>query len=305
MQISRLFQIIYILLQKKSTTAGELAEHFEVSVRTIYRDIDALCQAGIPIYSSQGKGGGIALVDKFILNKALLSEREQDEILLALQSLSAVRYPELNDVLSKLSSLFNKSSVNWIEVDFSTWGNEERQKEAFGLLKNAILEQRVVIFSYFSASGEKGERRVEPLKLLFKDKAWYLQGYCLQRKAYRTFKITRMTNIHITDTSCSEQNIQDLLSESAEDGSFQEQIHLKLKISSEGAYRVYDDFTEKEITKNKDGSFIVATSISNGEWIYPYLFSFGTLLEVLEPRSVRKEFANRLISMLKKYEPKP
>lgn len=108
MQISRLFQIIYILLEKKSVTAGELAEHFEVSVRTIYRDIDALSQAGIPIYASQGKGGGISLLDNFVLDKSLITEKEQDEILLALQSLSAVQYPELDNVLSKLNSLFKK-----------------------------------------------------------------------------------------------------------------------------------------------------------------------------------------------------
>ncbi len=130
MQISRLFQIIYILLKKKSITARELSDHFEVSVRTIYRDIDALCQAGIPIYSSQGKGGGISLVDKFIFDKSLFSEVEQDKILLALQSLSAVGYDDINDVLSKLSNLFQKSDINWIEVDFSNWGSEKKQKRS-------------------------------------------------------------------------------------------------------------------------------------------------------------------------------
>ncbi len=195
MQISRLFQIIYILLEKKSTTAGYLAEHFEVSVRTIYRDIDALCQAGIPIYASQGKGGGITLVDQFVLNKSLLSEKEQDEILLSLQSLSAVGYPEPYGVLPKLSSLFKKSNVNWVEVDFSSWGSDHRQKEVFSFLKNAILEQYTITFSYFSVAGEKSDRRVEPVKLLFKDKSWYLQGYCLQRMGYRTFKITRMSHL--------------------------------------------------------------------------------------------------------------
>jgi len=102
-------------------TAGELAEHFEVSVRTIYRDIDALCQGGIPIYTSQGKGGGISLIDDFVLDKSLLSEKEQDKILMALQSLSAVQYPELDNVLLKLSGLFRKNNINWVEVDFSNW----------------------------------------------------------------------------------------------------------------------------------------------------------------------------------------
>ncbi|WP_017211004.1 helix-turn-helix transcriptional regulator [Clostridium beijerinckii] len=303
MQISRLFQIIYILLKKKSITARELSEHFEVSVRTIYRDIDALCQAGIPIYSSQGKGGGISLVDKFIFDKSLFSEVEQDKILLALQSLSAVGYDDINDVLSKLSNLFQKSDINWIEVDFSNWGSERKQKEIFNLIKESILKQKVINFSYFSADGMKSNRYIEPFKLLFKDKAWYLQGYCLERTAFRTFKITRMNDINITDESCIHQYLQDLMDDSPSE-KFSELIHLKLKISSEGAYRVYDDFDEENITIDKDGSYSIDISMPEGEWIYNYLLSFGTMLEIIEPIDVRNEIINRLGNMINKYTSK-
>lgn len=303
MQISRLFQIIYILLEKKSITAGELAEHLEVSVRTIYRDIDALSQAGIPIYASQGKGGGISLLDNFVLDKSLLSEKEQDKILLALQSLSAVQYPELDDVLSKLNSLFKKSNINWIEVDFSNWGNDKKQKEVFSLLKDAILEHLVIIFFYFNISGEKSHRKVEPLKLLFRDKAWYLQGYCLQKMALRTFKISRMSDIHITEESCMHQSLQELMTKSP-DKACNRQVKLTLKISPEGAYRIYDDFEEENIIRNKDDSYTVIVSMPDGEWIYNYLFSFGTMLEVIEPESVRKEISIRLDNMVNKYHSK-
>ncbi|MDF2591156.1 MAG: transcriptional regulator [Clostridia bacterium] len=303
MQISRLFQIIYILLQKKSVTAGELAEHFEVSVRTIYRDIDALGQAGIPIYSSQGKGGGISLLDNFVLDKSLLSEKEQDKILLALQSLSVIQYPELDEVLSKLNSLFKKNNLNWIEVDFSNWGSDKKQKEVFSLLKDAILEHLVITFSYFNVSGEKSQRKVEPFKLLFRDKAWYLQAYCLQKMAFRTFKLSRMSDIHITEESCSHQNPQELMSTSPDEAG-DKLIDLTLKISPEGAYRVYDDFGEENIVKNKDGSYTVFVSIPGGEWIYNYLFSFGTMLEVIEPQSVRREISIRLEDMIDKYHSK-
>ncbi|MDW8802053.1 YafY family protein [Clostridium sp. A1-XYC3] len=300
MQISRLFQIIYILLEKKSVTAGELAKHFEVSVRTIYRDIDALSQAGIPIYASQGKGGGISLLDNFVLDKSLLSEKEQDKILLALQSLSAVQYPELDDVLSKLNSLFKKSNINWIEVDFSNWGKDKKQNEVFSLLKDTILEHMVITFSYFNINGEKSYRKVEPFKLLFRDKAWYLQGYCLQKMALRTFKISRMSDIHITEESCTHQSSQELMTKSLKEAC-SEQVKLTLKISPEGAYRVYDDFEEENIIKNNDGSYTVIVSLPGGEWIYSYLFSFGTMLEVIEPESVRKEISTRLDNMVNKY----
>ncbi len=301
MQISRLFQIIYILLEKGTVTAAELAERFEVSVRTIYRDIDALCQAGIPVYASQGKGGGISLSDRFILNKSFLSEKEQDEILLALQSFSAVRYPELDKVLSKLSGLFQKSDVSWIDVDLSSWGNGEREKEFFSLLKNAILEQRIIRFTYFSAAGEKSDRTVEPVRLLYKDKAWYLQGYCLQRMACRTFKIARMADVTVTGQSCNHQKDWNTAMQPREKESAQQTVNLKLKVLPEGAYRVYEDFSEKEITKLNDGSFLVTVSMPGGEWLYPYLFSFGTALEVLEPQGIRNETARRLKNMAEQY----
>lgn len=303
MQISRLFQIIYILLDKKSITAGELAEHFEISPRTIYRDIDALSQAGIPIYASQGKGGGISLLDNFVLDKSLLSEKEQDKILMALQSLSAVQYPELDDVLLKLNSFFKKTNINWIEVDFSNWGNDKKQKEVFNLLKDAILEHLIITFSYFNVNGEKSHRKVEPLKLLFKDKAWYIQGYCLQKMALRTFKISRISDIRITGEPCIHRKSQELMTKSPREA-YNTQVKLTLKISSEGAYRVYDDFEEENIIRNKDGSFTVTVSMPSGEWIYNYLFSFGTTLEVIAPQSIRKEISIRLANMINKYHSK-
>lgn len=301
MQISRLFQIIYIILEKGTVTAPELAKRFEVSVRTIYRDIEVLSQSGIPIYTIQGKGGGISLTETFILNKSLLSEKEQDEILIALQSLSAVRYPEFDDVLPKLSSLFSKSKVNWIEVEFSPWGSDQKQKEVFSLLKNAILEQKVLAFSYFNGTGEKSDRFVEPFKLLFKDKSWYLKGYCLKRMSCRTFKLTRMMNVRTTEDPCIHQASQEQCSAESALDSVPAAIPLKLEISAEGAYRVYDDFSEEDIIKNEDGSYTVNASMPGGEWIYSYLFSFGPLLEVIEPEDIRLEMKNRIWRLVKFY----
>ena len=119
MQINRLFEIVYLLMDKKSITANELAAHFEVSKRTILRDIDTLTMSGIPIYTMQGKGGGISIHDKFVLNKMVISESEQQQILFALQGMSATQLIETESVLSRLKSLFEKSDSDWIEVDFS------------------------------------------------------------------------------------------------------------------------------------------------------------------------------------------
>ncbi|MDR1440129.1 MAG: HTH domain-containing protein, partial [Clostridiales bacterium] len=139
MQISRLFEIVYLLLNKKSVTANELAEHFEVSGRTILRDIDTLSAAGIPVYTSQGKGGGISILDNFVLNKATISDEEQNQILLALQSLSAVGQAEADRILTKLRAIFDKAATDWIAVDFSRWGNSRADRERFETLKRAVV----------------------------------------------------------------------------------------------------------------------------------------------------------------------
>jgi predicted DNA-binding transcriptional regulator YafY len=286
MQISRLFGIVYYLLEKKETTGKELADRFEVSVRTIYRDIRTLSSTGIPIYTSQGKGGGIVILDNFVLNKSVLSEKEQDEILLALQNLSAARYPDIDFILSRLSNFFKKSDVNWIEVDFSQWGSDERKKENFNALKMAIIRKQIITFEYFNTSGTKSMRRVEPMKLIFKDKAWYLKAYCYDKKAYRTFKISRMANIEISDDVFGQRTPSGSPAES-EDYQFREFIDIRLKISQAGAYKVYDDFNEKEITKHEDGSFTVLTSMLEGDWLSNYLLSYGPVIEAIEPQSLR------------------
>ncbi|HEX9025083.1 MAG TPA: YafY family protein [Clostridium sp.] len=301
MQINRLFEIVYILLNKKTITAKELAEHFEVSIRTIYRDIDKLTSANIPIYTSQGKGGGITLLDDYILNKSVLSENEQNEILFALQSLTSTQYPEADNIRSKLSSLFNKNKINWIEVDFSSWGNGKNRKEQFNILKSAIISHRVITFEYFNSLGEKIIRRVEPIKLLFKSKSWYLQGFCLSKKADRTFKITRMSDIQITEDSFIKKPPTEL-SKDTQEQEFVKSVNIRLKIAPAGAYRVLDDFNENEVIKNEDGYFIVSTSLPEGEWLLNYILSFGPVAEVLEPKSMRKIIQKNLEYMIEQYK---
>ncbi|MCH3965440.1 MAG: YafY family transcriptional regulator [Clostridium sp.] len=303
MQINRLFEIVYILLGKKITTAKELAERFEVSVRTIYRDIDTLSSAGIPIYASQGKGGGISLLDDYVLNKSVLSEIEQDEILFALQSLTITQNPETDRVLSKLSSLFNKSKTNWIEVDRSPWGSDKNKTCEFTILKNAILNHQIIEFNYFNASGEKSHRKVEPVKLLFKVHAWYLQGFCLSKNEYRTFKISRMSDVQITQEIFADRLLEELPEDQKEQRT-QKWIDVQLQISPHGAYRVFDEFNEKEITKNQDGSFTIVTALPESKWLFNYILSFGADVEVLAPQNIREMIQNKLDEVIWKYKNK-
>lgn len=188
MEQGRLFKIVYHLLDKGRATAPELAEKFEVSVRTIYRDLDAISAAGIPIYTVQGKGGGIFILPEFVLEKSLLTPQEKEQILMALQGLAAAEDSRTDELLTKLGGLFRVQGANWIEVDFSDWHKNTAGAELFDELKRAVFSCRRVSFSYFAGEGGGTVRTVEPVKLIFKSKDWYLYGFCLLRNDYRFFQ---------------------------------------------------------------------------------------------------------------------
>ena len=190
MQESRLFKILYHLLDKGQATAPELAEKFEVSPRTIYRDIDALSSAGIPVYAEAGRNGGIHLMNDFVLDKAVLSEEEKQEILTALQSINSTKTSS-RQTLQKLSAVFNINSENWLEVDFSRWGNSGTDNEKFELLKSAVIGQKCVKITYANSYGTIRERIIQPLKMSYKSMSWYLKAYCMEKQDYRIFKIGR------------------------------------------------------------------------------------------------------------------
>jgi predicted DNA-binding transcriptional regulator YafY len=293
MQRSRLLEIVYLLLDKKSITANELATHFEVSKRTILRDIEILTTARIPIYTSQGKGGGISILDNFVLNKSTVSAEEQNQILLALQSLSSTQQINATDLLSKLSALFETTDTNWIEVDFSRWGNTEPDKEKFEMLKTAILKKQAISFSYPSSYGETTSRTVYPLKLVFKSRAWYLQAYCLLKNDYRIFKINRILSAEVlTDSFASRHFIPRLIE--PPDSIPPALIHLQLKFAPSVAYRVYDEFDMKYIAKNDDGSFTVNVDLPNDYWLYGFLLSFGTAVQVITPEDVKDSLLEQI-----------
>lgn len=285
MQIDRLFQIVYLLLNRKNMTAKELAAHFEVSVRTILRDIDTLSSAGIPVYATQGKGGGISILDGYVLNKAALSEAEQNQILIALQSLAATGNTDAKGALKKLGTLFQKTDTDWLEVDFSRWGQGVQDNRRFELLKTAILQRHTIRFDYVSAYGEESRRKSCPLKLVFKSKAWYLQAYCLKRQDYRTFKINRMLHLELTDEHFPAGRYCPPPVESM-DASALFLVDLELEFSAQVAYRVYDEFDEDCVVRNDDGTYHVFIRLPEDGWLYSFLLSLGGDVKVLNPAHI-------------------
>lgn len=298
MQESRLFKIVYYLLEKGKSTAPELSQKYEVSIRTIYRDIDVLSSAGIPIYATQGKGGGIRLLENFMLDKSLLSSQEKEQILMALQGMIATENGHSDGLLTKLGGLFQSNTTNWIEVDFSNWVKKNPNQDIFNLIKNAIFSHNIIAFRYFGSNGESATRTIEPLKLIFKSKDWYLYGFCLLRKSYRFFKLTRMRDFEIQTETFSRKvpatnSISKLIN-------IENTLTVKLKFDKKLAFRVYDEFADA-VTEDEEGYLYVQTNLPDNEGLYSYIFSFSDCVEVLEPEYIREGVKKKLSVMQEKY----
>lgn len=297
MRESRLFRIVYYLLQNGKATAPELAQKFEVSIRTIYRDIDSISSAGIPIYATQGKGGGISILNDYTLDKSLFSEQEQEQMLTALQGMVAATEENSNELLTKLSGLFQINSTNWIEVDFSDWAHRTPQQDTFNIIKEAIFQKRVISFCYFSGKGNKEKRNVRPIRLVFKSKSWYLYSFCLLRNDYRFFKLTRIKELEML----SETFTQDFTPTKIEKQiQVENTVAVKLKFDRQAAFRVYDEFTDS-ITEDSQGNLYVQIDLPDNEVLYSYVMSFSDSVEVIEPQSIREQMKKRLQKMQEKY----
>ena len=297
MQESRLFRIVYYLLENGKATAPELAQKFEVSIRTIYRDIDAKSSAGIPIYAVQGKGGGISILSDYTLEKSFLSEQEREQILMALQGIMATTGKTSDELLTKLSGLFQMKYTKWIEVDFSDWVQGKPQQNTFDLIKNAIFQKKVISFCYFNSKGNNSKRNARPICLVFKSKDWYLYAFCLLRNDYRFFKLTRIRQVEM---------LSDTFTQDFTPIKIEKQIHIektitvKLKFDRRIAFRVYDEFTDN-ITEDTQGNLYVQVNLPDNENLYSYLLSFAEYVEVLEPQCIRKQIKKRLQKMQEKY----
>ncbi len=294
MQVSRLFEIVILLMDRKTATAAELAGHFGVSPRTIYRDIEALCQAGIPVYTAKGKNGGIRLTESYVLRKALLSREEQSEMQAALQSLNAVGAVTAEGLLAKWRALFGKADGDWVSVDFSDWSQSKQNELA--LIKDAILKKRVLRFTYYGSTGERTEREAEPLMLWFKSRAWYVKAFCRLRGQVRLFKLTRMKEVRLSGDTFS-GTLPAEAPPVPESNPSRPSVSLALWIDGSQAYRVYDEFDESQIVRQPDGGFLVTAAYPEDEWVYGFLLSFGPYLRVLSPDHIQRILKEKLQKM--------
>lgn len=296
MKDNRLFRMLYYILKKGKVTAGELAKRFEVSIRTIYRDIDSLSSAGIPVYAIQGKGGGIEIADEFVLSKSLLTEDEREQIMTALCGLENVNKSYENELLTKLSALFKIKNTNWIEVDFNSWQNNKMYEKIFNEIKSAILSKNILEFSYFGSNDET-YRKVKPVRLLFKGQDWYLYAFCLLRNDFRYFKLSRIKKLK-TLSVIFEDDFEDIILK--KEMRYENTVHIKVKFDRKVAFRVYDELGEN-ITEDEDGNLYAEMEIPNDYNLYGYIFSFAENVEVLEPKEIRIQIKKIINEMSKKY----
>ncbi len=301
MQTGRLFEIIYLLMDRRKMTARELAEALEVSSRTIRRDIEALSAAGVPVYMSRGHGGGVHLLENYVLNKSLISEKEQTEILAALAAMQSTGASDNDEMRERFARIFQREAIDWIDIDLSFWGAPPEYKQAFEIIKQAIVERKLLRFEYYDSAENTTTRTVEPVKLLFKGSSWYLQAYCLKRDDWRIFKLFRMrwTHMRVLDETFTARALPHT---SEQASSTQSATPLLLRFSAESEKRVREEFAPESIEPREDGGFDVTLSIPVNQRSCQYLLSFGRTLQVLEPAWVREWVRDESLAMAAQYK---
>lgn len=282
--VGRQFQIVYTLLSEGQVSAPELAKRLEVSVRTIYRDIEALSLSGIPVYAKSGRNGGVSLLEGYTLDKSLMTGEERAQLMLAIKSVAAADRSLGEGLLNKLSGLMTGPGEDWLSVDFSRWGSAEEDEAKFAALKRAIVNKRKLSFDYAGSSGEIVRRTAKPAKLMFRSQAWYLLAFCEVREGWRLFRMHRMKAVQVLDEPCGDMPKPP---EEPRAGSASlDDVHLVF--APQLAYRVYDEFAEQCIQIMPDGSLSVVTRMPADQWLLSYVMSFGAGVELKEPKWMRR-----------------
>lgn len=309
MKVDRLVSIIMILLDKKRVSAQELADMFEISPRTIYRDIDAICMAGIPIRSTSGVGGGFEIMPNYKIDKNVFSTADLSALLMGLSGLSnIVRGEELVHTLAKVKSFIPAERAKDIEVranriciDIRPWMGNRNIQPYLETIKTALEESRLLTFSYINHNGNQCRRTVEPYQLVSKNSQWYFQGYCYLRNDFRLFKLSRILNLHMEDENFISREYQKPQLD-FDDMVDPMQKTIVLRIHKSIMERVLDYCAYDQFSQEDDSHFIVNFPFIENDYYYDMLLSFGNKCECLEPPQVREELRLRILALASIYE---
>lgn len=291
MKIDRLIGILSVLLQKDRTTAPELAEMFEVSRRTVNRDIDDLCRAGIPIQTVQGFGGGISIMEGFSMDRTILTSKDMKMITAGLRSLDSVSGSNYYGLLMekiKPGSSEVISGNDSILIDLSSY-NKDAITPKISVIMDAVEERRILSFEYFAPSGYT-HREIEAYYLIYKWSSWYVYGYCLMRKDFRLFKINRMNCVMCGTHTFSPREAE------APDLSIPElyppEIAVTAAVDPRFKWRLVEDFGPDCYEEQEDGRLLFSGLFADMEGLTSWILTFGEHIEVLEPAEVRDKLLN-------------
>ncbi len=307
MKLDRLLSIVIMLLNRDRVQAGDLAEHFGVSVRTIYRDIDAINRAGIPIVTYQGNKGGLGIIDGYTLDRQVLTLQDMVSMLSVLKGVnSTFQDRQIHDAIEKIHSLVPEEKQDYVRnhadrvvIDVMPWGMPGRQKEKMVLLQQAIAENYLVDFSYCDCTGARSRRTIEPMTLLFKATTWYVFAYCRLRSDFRLFRLSRMRRLVVLKTTFirknSDYNQYDQMSSGAA-----KMVQLVINFKKSIAQNVEDYVDESCLKYMENGDIIATVEMPENDWIISWLLSLGEHVEVIKPERMRtllQEKARKIIGI--------
>ncbi len=296
MRIDRMLAITILLLNREKISAKELAEKYGVSVRTIYRDIDALNLAGIPVISYPGINGGFGLVSNYKIDRQLITFEEMKSLLTALKGVNtALRDISIETLIEKVSSIVPENKrelmvthLDRFSMDFSPWGTGSEKTENLEILQKAVKDSEIISFSYFSNKYESTQRSVRPLNLFYRGYSWYLFGWCMLKNDYRIFKAGRIRELSLTGNIFREKYLSysryiSLKKEKQEVRT----ITLTLKFSPEIKVKAEEYFPPSSLVPDKEGYLTAETDFPEDEWVYSLILSFGEFVEVIKPEYIR------------------
>lgn len=300
MKIDRLIGILSILLQEEKTTAPELAKRFEVSRRTINRDIEALCKAGIPIMTTQGTGGGISIMDGYRMDRTILTSKDMQMILTGLRSLDSVSgsryYGQLMEKIQAGSSEFISGKESML-IDLSSWYKGSLAPK-IEVIQDAIENRHLLEFKYYAPTGESN-RTIEPYYLVFQWSSWYVWGWCSDREDYRLFKLNRMDRVAGAEQGfvCRNVPMPDLSSEKIFPGG----IKVKALFTPDMKWRLVEEFGPHCFIEADDGRLLFSADYTDMENLVTWLMTFGAKAEVMEPKEAREMIRRNAEEILQIY----
>ncbi|TDF92123.1 helix-turn-helix transcriptional regulator [Paenibacillus piri] len=312
MKLDRLLAITMLLLNRKRVGAAELAERFEVSLRTIYRDLESLNQAGIPIVSFAGASGGYEIMDQYRLERQFLSLDELQSIIIALRGVrSTFEEMDIGSLMDKVGTLIARTEHSAVDamsqqmmIDLNPWQGGQADKEKLSMLRTAIRETQLASFAYTSSQGETLERLCEPIGVVLKGYVWYLHGYCRLRDDFRVFRLSRIERLTILPETFvrREKTLEQLDYRQGRNREDRELIKLVLLASPRLKPRLQDYFQPEQIATQPDGTLLVTSVQPEEPWLYRMLLAYGADLQILEPASVRDAVVEEARKIVKLYE---